>query len=201
MDKAALNRAYFDTGDWLHTEYRGVPIFKYATDLWIYRQIIEDTKPDLIIETGTLKGGSAKFFSDIRFDDYNAHIVTIDIVDEVENKDIGIDYLIGDSLNQVIDCNWPGGSPKKTMVILDSDHTKDHVLAELKKYAPLVSKGCYLVVEDTFISQYLNNEDPNNDYSNGSAWEAVQEWDSTGFEVQPDMFTLSMNPGGWFKRV
>lgn len=192
MDKTQLNKAYFETGDWLHTDYKGIQLLKYATDLWQYKNIIEETKPDLIIETGTLKGASALFFRDIS----DAHIITIDINDEAERHKY-IKYIIGNSLKQ----NIAVSGYERIMVVLDSDHHKDHVLAELKKYAPLVSRGCYLVVEDTFISQYLNNEDPNNDYSNGSAWEAIKEWDNIGFEQQDDMFSLSMNPGGWFKRV
>lgn len=193
MEKAQLNKAYFEAGDWLHTKYRGVPIFKYATDLYVYEEILNDTRPDLIIETGTLKGGSALWFRNHS----HALIVTIDTEDDVRYREPGITYYTMSSLS--LDLNTERF--KRVMVVLDSDHSKTHVLAELKKYAPLVSKGCYLVIEDTFISQYLNNQDPNNDYSNGSSWEAVQEWDSKGFEVQPDKFTLSMNPGGWFKRV
>lgn len=194
MDKAQLNKAYCLAGDWLHTTYRGIPIFKYATDLYRYEQIIEETNPDLIIETGTLEGGSAWWFNNHS----DALVMTMDINDvDILGKGIPVVFYRGDSLDIKINTE----QYERVMVVLDSDHSKDHVLAELKKFAPLVSKGCYLVVEDTFISQYLNNEDPNNDYSNGSSWEAVQEWDSTGFEVQPDTFTLSMNPGGWFKRV
>lgn len=191
MDKASLNKAYFETGDWLHTDYRGAPIFKYPEDLYMYERILRTTKPEVIIETGTLHGGSALWFKDHS----EADVFTIDT--RIPNdRYVGINYIEGNSITAQLPV-----TNKRTMIILDSDHSKKHVLAELKRFAPLVSKGCYLVVEDTFISQYLNNQDPNNDYSSGSSWEAVQEWDSKGFEVQADMFTLSMNPGGWWKRV
>lgn len=193
MEKAELNKAYFEAGDWLHTTYRDRKLFKYPTDLYQYEQIIQRTNPDVIIETGTLAGGSAWWF----MEHSDAQVITMDIK-LPEYGSPHIIYLEGDSLD--FDNDYVKEA-KRVMVVLDSDHSKAHVLAELKKFAPLVSKGCYLVVEDTFISQYLNNKDLNNDYSDGSAWEAVQEWDNTGFEVQPDMFTLSMNPGGWFKRV
>lgn len=198
MDKAQLNKAYFETGDWLHTEFRSIRLLKYTTDLWRYEHIIMQTQPDLIIETGTLEGGSAAYFASMV-----KRVITVDTRELPERRFTNIDYYTGDSVNNLIfgDIELQSRRYKRVMVVLDSDHSKDHVLAELKKFAPLVSKGCYLVVEDTFISQYLNNQDSNNDYSNGSSWEAVQEWDSTGFEVQLDTFTLSMNPGGWFKRV
>ena len=192
MDKAELNRAYFEAGDWLHTKYKGIPIFKYATDLYRYEDILRETNPDLIIECGTLKGGSALWLKDHS----NAKVITID-VDHVNRQHDGIQYVTGNSLQKRISTK----GYRRVMVILDSDHCKEHVLAELKKFSPLVSKGCYLVVEDTFISRYLNNQDPNNDYSGGSSWEAIQDWDNTGFEQEEGPFMLSMNPGGWFQRV
>lgn len=198
MDKAELNKAYFEAGDWLHTTYRGIQVLKYTTDLWRYKEIIEETAPDLLIETGTMKGGSAAYFASMV-----NRVVTIDIQEMPEHRFVNIDYILGDSLSAQIfeDMELRVAKATRVMVVLDSNHSKEHVLTELKQYAPLVSKGCYLVVEDTFLSQYLHNQDPNNDYSDGSSWEAVQEWDSTGFEVQQDIFTISMNPGGWFKRV
>jgi cephalosporin hydroxylase len=189
MGQAELNKAYFESGDWCKLYYKGIQMLKYTTDLWQYMNILEATQPDLIIETGTLKGASALFFNDHS----KARVITMDIVNQVENQHPAIEYRIGDSLEQSFNIK----KYKRVMVVLDSDHGKAHVAAELKKYAPLVSRGCYLVVEDTFISDYLGNSE----YPNGSVREALTEWDSTGFEQQPDMFALSMNPGGWFKRV
>lgn len=193
MDKTQLNKTYFEAGDWLRTTYKGRKLFKYTTDIYRYEQILLETEPDLIIETGTLEGGSAMWFRDHS----DARIITLDINNPgILPKDII--FIHNNSLN--FNEEYLSGFTD-IMVVLDSDHSKDHVLAELKKFAPLVTKGCYLVVEDTFISRYLNNEDPNNDYSNGSSWEAIQEWDSTGFEQEEGDFSISMNPGGWFKRV
>lgn len=195
MEKAELNRKYFATGDWMRTKYKGIPIFKYATDLYIYEQILQETKPDLIIETGTLEGGSALWFADHS----DAKIITID-TKPVPQQHLGIQYVTGNSLDKQISIK----GYERVMIILDSDHRKDYVLAEIKKYAPLVSKGCYLVIEDTFLSRYMNNEDGHNDYSGGSSWEAVQEWNQNGFahnDTLSNMFTLSMNPGGWFKNL
>lgn len=192
MDKAQLNRDYFSTGEWLRQSYKGIQILKYPSDLEHYEWVLKQTKPDLIIETGTLEGASALWLHDHS----NAQIITIDVDDRVKERVKGIGYVIGDSL----EVNISTKGYKRVMVILDSDHSRKHVLAELKKYAPLVSKGCYLVVEDTFISLYLENQDQNNDYSDGSSWEALIEWDSKGFAEQPEP-DLTMNPGGWLKRV
>lgn len=192
MDKAQLNRAYFEARDWLRTYYKGVQMLKYPSDLFVYEKILQETDPDLIIETGTLDGASALWLKDHS----NAHIVTIDVDDRAKHKQ-GITYIVESSLTAIEQVKQIANKYRKIMVILDSNHYYDHVKQELELYAPLVSKGCYLVTEDTFISQYLNNED----YPGGSVWEAVQEWDKTGFELQQDTFQVSMNPNGWYKRV
>lgn len=196
MDKAEDNIAYFNSNEWLRQEYRGIQILKYPSDLEHYKKILAETKPDLIIETGTLDGASAAFYKDHS----RADVITIDVDNRVKDKRPDITYLLGSSINLLMTNKQLIGKHKRIMVILDADHRKDHVLAELKLYAPLVSKGCYLVVEDTFISQYLHNQDQNNDYSGGSSWEALQKWDSKNFQVQSEPY-LTMNPGGWFKRV
>ena len=196
MDKAQDNLDYFNSGAWLRQQYKGIQILKYPTDLEHYEWILNDSRPDLIIETGTLDGASALWFKDHS----KADVITIDIDDRVKNKAKDITYIVGDSIKLPMTNKQLVGRHKRVMVVLDSDHSKDHVLAELALYAPLVSKGCYLVVEDTFISQYLDNKDPNNDYSTGSAWEALQEWGAKGYQVQPEPY-LTMNPGGWLKRV
>lgn len=188
MDTTQLNKAYYKSGDWCKVYYKGVQMLKYTTDLWQFREIFDKTKPDLIIETGSLDGGSALFFRDHS----KADILTIDIK-PVGYKRKDIIYLTGDSLAVPLNTD----SYRRVMVVLDSDHNKEHVLAELKRFAPLVTKGCYLVAEDTFISDYLENEG----YPNGSVRQALLEWDSTGFEVQSNRFALSMNPGGLFKRI
>jgi cephalosporin hydroxylase len=193
MDQAELNRAYFETGEWARTYYKGVPIFKYPSDLFVYEQIIAETNPDVIVELGTLQGGSALWLRDHS----NADIFSVDVAIPPNFKGSRIRFLNSNSL----DLDLKSFDYKRVMVILDSDHRKDHVLAEIKKFAPLVTKGCYLVIEDTSISKYLDNVDGHNDYSGGSSWEAVQEWDKEGFESVDLSMMLSMNPGGWFKRV
>jgi cephalosporin hydroxylase len=84
------------------------------------------------------------------------------------------------------------------MVILDSDHSKNHVLAELHKYAPLVSQGCYLIVEDTATGITSSEFGP------GPA-EAVAEFlqGNQDFIVDRDCekFLLTFNPGGYLRRI
>ena len=85
------------------------------------------------------------------------------------------------------------------MVVLDSDHSKDHVMAELDAYAPLVSQGCYLICEDTAINGHPIFEA----YGPGPA-EALMEWlpaHRDEWEVDPrrEKFLMTFNPGGFLR--
>jgi cephalosporin hydroxylase len=86
------------------------------------------------------------------------------------------------------------------LVLLDSDHRRDHVLAELRAYAPMVTPGSYLVVEDSNINGHPVYED----FGPGPT-EAVQDFlkERDDFEVDRsrEKFLLSFNPGGWLRRV
>jgi cephalosporin hydroxylase len=86
------------------------------------------------------------------------------------------------------------------IVLLDSDHTKDHVLAELNAYSPLVTPGSYLIVEDT----NLNGHPVDPDYGPGPM-EALDAFLTTHSEfahdTTQDKFLLSFNPKGYLKRA
>jgi cephalosporin hydroxylase len=188
MGITELNVGYFEAGDWLHTYYNGIQILKYPNDLFTYEQIIKDTKPDIVIETGTLKGASAVWFAD-----HGVQVITVDIESQVENPDPRVTYIISNSADRsIIDIFEDDIKGKRVMVVLDSDHNKEHVVKELEIYAPLVSSGCYLVVEDTFIGKYMQNKD----YPSGSAYDALQEFDKSNFGVH-NFFNVTMNPDAW----
>jgi cephalosporin hydroxylase len=87
------------------------------------------------------------------------------------------------------------------MVILDSDHTAPHVLAELDRFAPMVSSGCYLIIEDTNIGG--NPVEP--DYETGGPRAAVMDWlpDHPEFVIDKtqERYLLTMNPDGYLRRT
>ena len=194
---------------WEHTTWRGTPVFKYPEDLLIYEEIIHDPAvwPTVIVETGTAQGGSAVFFADmldILPDPYMRHVFTVDIVDHVTTYDPRVAYHQGSSVDPAT-VEWVRSRIDATdmvMVVLDSEHLEDHVYAELDLWAPLVTPGSYLVVEDTFISRYGCRGAR---FQDGSTWEALQRWLPDHPEFLPDpkreKFMLSMNPGGWLRRV
>jgi cephalosporin hydroxylase len=142
---------------WCTTKWRGIHVLKAPTDLWVYQELISEIKPDLIIETGTLRGGSALFMRDV-LDKINPEgkIISIDITHEEIREEVrvpGIQYYLGGSTEvetiTYVKAYIEAYKCKRVMVILDSDHSEKHVSRELELYAPLVTKGSMLIVEDT----------------------------------------------------
>jgi cephalosporin hydroxylase len=186
----AFFRRYADSQVWRETTWLGKRALKCPLDLWVYQEIIFRTRPDTIIETGTADGGSALFLASVCDQLDHGRIVSIDIEKGKRPRHERITYLNGSSTEVTVK---PEG---KTMVILDSDHSKEHVLAELRKYAPMVSPGGYLIVEDTSVNLAT-------DFGPGPA-EAVEEFlqETSDFEVDRgcEKFLLTFNPGGYLKR-
>ena len=199
-DKIATFREWYyanQESTFLNTYWLSVPVDKCPLDTWIYQELIYETQPDLLIETGTYKGGSAYFFASMFDLLKRGRVVTIDINDAPGRpRHERITYILGSSTSDAAfqaakNSIRPG---ERVMVALDSDHHMAHVLNELKLYSNLVTAGNYLVVEDTV-------KDPN--YP--GAKEAVAEFLKTNSNFVPDRsrekFGFTVCPGGWLKRV
>jgi len=188
---------------WERTWYRGHRIVKYPCDLWIYQTIIEELKPGLIIETGTRFGGSALWLGDQL--DYHGHgrVVSIDIEEAAKRPPHDrVTYLVGSSssadIGDQVRAMLPNdGSP--VLAILDSDHSRDHVLDELRLFGPLITPGSYLIVEDTNI----NGRPVYPEFGPGPA-EAIEDYLAETNEYVVDhgreVFYMSMHPGGFLRR-
>jgi cephalosporin hydroxylase len=200
-----FHRLYYHVSKrtWKDTWYRGVRTYKCPTDMWVYMELIDQLEPGLVIETGTYRGGSALYIAD-RLETIGAgNVVTVD-VNEPPNppEHPRITYLTGSSTDpaivEKIAGMIPEGSP--VLVILDSDHSRDHVAGELAAYAPLVPVGSYLIVEDTNV----NGHPAAPDFGPGPM-EALWDFMATdpGFEVDAhcERYFLTQNPSGYLKRV
>jgi cephalosporin hydroxylase len=196
---------YYDTesGDtWRSTYWMGTEILKCPTDLFVYQEIIYDVQPDIIVEAGTHKGGSALYLSDVCDIIGDTQIITIDITTHEDRpKKDNINYITGSSTDEdVVDevASYIDDSDK-VLVILDSDHSKEHVLEEMNIYSEFVTEGSYLIVEDTNLSG--NPVAPN--YGPGPM-EAVEEFmiEDNNFEVDDrrEKFYMTFNPGGFLKK-
>ena len=205
-----FHKLYYENGQKTiyNTYWMGKKVVKCPLDLWIYQEIFFNIKPDFIIETGTRDGGSALFFANLCDVIGKGHVISVDIHNEEGiPQHERINYIIGNSVDakiiqniqKIIENNKKTTKPS-IIVILDSDHTKDHVLAEMNAYNDLVSKGSYLIVEDTNL-----NGNPIEPHYGEGPMEAVKEFLSTNknFIVDNDRekLFLTMNPHGYLKKT
>jgi cephalosporin hydroxylase len=184
------------------TYWFNTPCLKCPLDLWIYQEIIAEIRPDLIIETGTHLGGSALFMAHMLDILDNGEVITIDIAENVTRPiHPRIRYVKGSSVDSVLINSLLRSRPEETrLVILDSDHTKHHVSNELEIFAPYVSVGSYIIVEDTNI----NGHPTYASFGEGS-FEAVEEFLSCNQNFTSDRsrekFLMTFNPRGYLKRI
>ena len=202
--RAGFHRLFHTRGDstYQNTRWLGVRVQKCPFDLWAMQEILHETRPDVLIEMGTFKGGSALYFASL-FDLMNhGRVITVDIEDQPEKpRHPRITYLLGSSTSdQIVRSVRSLIRPGETaMLVLDSDHHRDHVLRELNLYHDLVSAGMYLIVEDTHF-----NGHPILPKFGPGPMEAVQEFLKTHGEFVPDRsrekFLMSFNYSGYLKR-
>jgi cephalosporin hydroxylase len=151
-------RWYYDLGVWKQQHYRGVRILKVPTDLWNYQEIFTEYAVEWVVETGTAHGGSALFFADLlELSGARGKVITIDVSHGALQvlSHPRIEFLLGSSASDEIAARVAQIVPAQRgplFMILDSDHSKDHVLRELELFAPLLRSGDYLVVEDTCVN-------------------------------------------------
>ncbi len=193
-------------------KWYGVSIQQYPTDLMIYQEIIYELKPDLIIETGTRFGGLTLFLATV-LENVNpsAKVITVDIVarpwemtveTHKQNKILSkIEFIAGSSTApEVIErIAQEVGHDKKVLVILDSLHSKEHVLEELQLYSAFVSVSGYLIVNDTHLDEFSQVG------SGRGPMAAVQQFleNVENFRVDhsKNKFILTCSPSGFLKRV
>jgi cephalosporin hydroxylase len=202
----AFHRLYFDARafnlTWRNTYWLGHQVLKCPLDLWLYQELVCRVRPAVIVETGTAFGGSALFLASVCDMVGRGRVITIDVEAQGVPSHPRIEYLTGSSTDDRIVESVRGriDGTGPVMVFLDSDHRKEHVLAELHTYAPLVTPSSYLVVEDT----NLNGHPVEPDFGPGPM-EAVEEFLAAhpAFRPDPEMakFILSFNPGGYLRRA
>lgn len=170
--RQSMDRRYVYNFDWL-----GRPIIQYPQDMAAVQEIIWATRPDVVIETGIAHGGSLVLSASVlAMLDYADAVAAGRMLDPKApgRKVVGIDIDIRPHNRAAIEAHplahkiemiegssiaedtiarvraaVPAGA--RVMVCLDSMHTHDHVLAELRAYAPMVSPGCYCIVFDSFV--------------------------------------------------
>ena len=180
---------YYDNEVWEDVRFLGVVTNKSVSDMWNYQEILAELQPSLIVEFGTRFGGSALFFSIIgRAINPDLIVLSVDVshaevaqqvLDEPSIRLVTLsssDVRVADIIRQL-----RRNSPGKVFFIVDSDHTKAHVLAELALLRDVVETGDYLVVEDGNI----------NGHPVLPGWgEGPKEALTAYFEMYPDDYTV-----------
>ena len=201
-------------------KWMGRPIIQYPQDIVAVQELIWDVKPDLIIETGVAYGGTAVFFASLlelnalSGGPKDAEVWCIEIDLRAHNREAILAHPMyprlrifdGSSLDEKIalEVSQKALQCDRVMVILDSNHTHQHVLGELNLYASLVSVGSYCVVFDTVIEDLEVVDRPWGKGNNPKT--AVAEFLKTNYDFVVDQaidekLLISVAPGGYLKRI
>jgi cephalosporin hydroxylase len=216
--KSSIAPRYSYNFSWL-----GRPIIQYPQDIVAMQELIWQTQPDLIIETGIAHGGSLIFSSAMLElnaacgGNPEAAVLGIDIDIRAHNRKAieehpmagRITMLEGSSVaSDIVDKVRAFASGKSTVLVcLDSNHTHEHVLAELEIYAPLTSVGSYCVVFDTVIEDLPTGLFPDRPWDKGANPKtAVHQWlkSHPEFEIDKamnDRLLITVAPDGYLRRV
>jgi len=185
ISKAWL-RCGWDTKYVYSFTWMGRPIIQLPEDIIRIQEVIYRIKPDVIIETGIAHGGTLVFHASLCKAMGCGRIIGIDIeirphnrkaIEEHELFDyitlIEGDSVAEDTVNSVKGMVKPG---ERALVILDSNHSKSHVLAELNAYSSLVAAGSYIVAEDGIMETLIGAPRSNNDWSWNNPKAAAEEF-------------------------
>jgi cephalosporin hydroxylase len=199
-----FNRIYFMAlrRTVLENRWLGVPTLKYPTDLWVYQELVSELRPDLIVETGSWRGGSALYLATVCDSVGCGQVVSIDVAPQLplpEHPRITFLRMSSTDPAALERVRAEHSVDGHVMVVLDSDHARDHVLAELRLWSRLVTSGSYLIVEDT----NLNGNPVAPAWGPGPA-EALRAFlaESHDFVADPmrERHMLTANPGGFLRR-
>ncbi|MDQ2984994.1 MAG: cephalosporin hydroxylase family protein [Actinomycetota bacterium] len=216
-DALALNVAA-DRHDWSYQwSWLGIPVIQLPPDIVALQEIIWETRPQLVIETGVARGGSLVLSASILELAGEGEVLGIDIDIRAHNREAieahplarRIRMIEGSSVDDAVvdEARRAASAAERVMVILDSNHTHEHVLAELRAYAPLVTVGQFLVIADTFVEEIPPQEHRPRPWGPGdNPGTALRAWldETDGFEPDPFVnakLLVTASPGGYLRRV
>ncbi|MBW2295309.1 MAG: class I SAM-dependent methyltransferase [Deltaproteobacteria bacterium] len=178
-------------------KYLGILTWQNPFDVWITQEIMFEVKPDVIVETGTFRGGSAALWATFLTQiNPQGRVITIDIEDKRDEaaKNLPIvkrmvTFLLGSSSGpEVVEQVRKALVGKRALFILDSAHTREHVLSELRAYGDMVPVGSYIIVQDTIgtgayagIQEFLQETDA---FEHDQSRERLMISNNTGREIE-----------------
>ncbi len=198
--------------------WMGRPIIQFPQDMVAMQEIIWATKPDLIIETGIAHGGSLIYYASLmEMMDITGYVLGIDVdIREHNRAEIDahpmrkrIEMIQGSSIApETVSAVAEHVKDKKSiLVVLDSNHTHEHVLEELKLYSPFVTLDNYLVVYDTLVEDMPDDLISDRPWGKGNnpktaVWEFLKT--ENQFEIDKSIeakILITVAPDGYLKRV
>ncbi|MEX0663496.1 MAG: CmcI family methyltransferase [Acidimicrobiia bacterium] len=201
--------------DWL-----GLPVIQMPADIVAVQEIVWATRPQLVIETGVARGGSLALYASILELIGEGEVLGIDIDIRAHNRAAieahplagRITLLEGSSVDPEVVriVSERAAAAERVMVVLDSDHSHDHVVAELRAYAPLVTVDQFLVVADTMVEEMPTPEHRARPWGKGnSPASALRAWQTESSDTllfEPDPFVdakllVSASLGGYLRRI
>lgn len=209
-------RESIDTRYSYNFSWMGRPIIQYPQDMIAMQEILWAVRPDVIVETGIAHGGSLVYYASLCELFGHGEVLGIDIDIRANNRRAieahpmfrRIGLLQGSSIDPAIVQQVAARvAGKRVLVVLDSNHAHDHVLAELEAYAPLVSVGSYCVVFDTVIEDLPPGQYPDRPWGVGNNPKtAVHEFlgRDDRFEIDHDIeakIQITVAPDGYLRRI
>jgi cephalosporin hydroxylase len=199
--------------------WMGAPIIQMPADVMATQEVIWETKPDVIIETGVARGGSVIFMASmLSLLNNGGFVIGVDIDIRAHNRETIEDHPMADRIKLIeggsvdepvleqVRAMIPEGA--RVMAVLDSDHSRAHVLAELRAYGPLVTPGCYMVVADTIVGHLTEEETPKKRsqvlYKGNDPLSARDDYlaETDRFEIDEVLngkLVISSSPGGYLR--
>jgi cephalosporin hydroxylase len=202
---------------WVHqAKWLGEPLLNLTQDMFAIQNIIWETRPDYIIEVGVAWGGSLLFEATLLELLGGSKVIGVDIFIP---EDLKARIFSHNKLANLIELIEGGstsestiekikkiiGTSKKTLIILDSYHTHEHVLNELNIYSQFIGKGCYLICGDTIVEKIPEQEHRPRPWGPGNnPATAVAEFllhnerFEADFEIDKKLL-FSCHPGGYLR--
>ena len=195
----------------------GLPIIQMPTDVVLMQEIIWENRPQVIIETGVARGGSVILYSSMLRLLGEGKVVAVDIDIRAHNRKAIEEHPMADRVvliegsstdPAVLDeIRTQIGDAERVMVVLDSHHSHEHVLRELRLYSPLVTQGQFMVVADTLVEDLPVQEHRPRPWGPGdnpkTALDAFLAEEPGVFDVDKfsnDKVLLSSSRGGYLRR-
>lgn len=215
--KVGWNEKHVYTFSWL-----GRPMIQLPEDLLRIQEVIHDVQPDVIVECGVAHGGALVYYASLCKVFGRGRVIGVDVEIRPHNREAIEQHPLSDLITlieasstdpatvaEVAGQIRPG---EKTLVMLDSNHTRDHVLAELESYSDLVSIGSYIIVMDGIMYLVADTPRGNPEWASDNPISAIKEFVSdhpTFVEEQPAWHFNESNlrsnithwPHGYLRRV